>query len=92
MSADTLFAKMGGQHDPQPVRSLPPVVGGNTPCVSVQVGDLQLIMDGGSGLRALGADLIRGAFGAGEGRAHLFLSHTHWDHIQGLPFFAPLFV
>ena len=54
LSADTLFAKMGGQHDPQPVRSLPPVVGGNTPCVSVQVGDLQLIMDGGSGLRALG--------------------------------------
>jgi phosphoribosyl 1,2-cyclic phosphodiesterase len=92
LSADTLSAKMAGQHGPEAVRSLPPVVGGNTACVSVQVDDLQLILDGGSGLCALGADLMRGAFGAGEGRAHLFLSHTHWDHIQGIPFFAPLFV
>ncbi len=71
---------------------VPRAVGGNTPCVSVQVGDVQLILDAGSGLCALGADLMRGPLGAGAGSAHLFLSHTHWDHIQGLPFFAPAFV
>ncbi|MBW3637711.1 MAG: MBL fold metallo-hydrolase [Armatimonadetes bacterium] len=67
--------------------------GGNTPCVEMrtQNGDL-FIIDFGSGVRALGNSLMDGPFGRGEGRAHLFLSHFHWDHIQGWPFFRPAYV
>ncbi|MDX2089229.1 MAG: MBL fold metallo-hydrolase [Kofleriaceae bacterium] len=67
--------------------------GGNTACVSVigEGGGL-VIIDMGTGLMHLGASLMSGAFGKGEGRASILLSHTHWDHIQGLGFFAPVFV
>jgi anti-anti-sigma factor len=78
------------------VSGLPPLergtVGGNTPCVSVEVGDEYIILDAGSGIRELGWELMRGEFGRGRGVAHVFLTHTHWDHIQGLPFFTPAFV
>jgi ribonuclease BN (tRNA processing enzyme) len=50
-----------------------------------------IIIDAGTGIRRLGKDLAGGAFGSGSGVAHLLISHTHWDHIQGLPFFAPLY-
>jgi phosphoribosyl 1,2-cyclic phosphodiesterase len=63
--------------------------GGNTPCVQMEVGGENLILDGGTGIRQAGQDLMKGEFGQGKGRAHLLFSHTHWDHIQGLPFFAP---
>jgi phosphoribosyl 1,2-cyclic phosphodiesterase len=64
--------------------------GGNTPCVSVSNGDAGLVvLDAGSGIRNLGDRLMqRGRGGALE--VELLLSHTHWDHIQGLPFFKPL--
>src|SRR5262249_26502402 len=39
----------------------------------------------------LGKEMVGGAFGHGRGTAHLLISHTHWDHIQGLPFFSPLY-
>lgn len=67
--------------------------GGNTACVSVhtRAGGL-LIIDMGTGLMHLGNALLTGAFGEGTGHATILLSHTHWDHIQGLGFFAPLFV
>jgi phosphoribosyl 1,2-cyclic phosphodiesterase len=67
--------------------------GGNTACVSVHTrsGDL-LIIDMGTGLMHLGNALMAGAFGKGAGRAAILLSHTHWDHIQGLGFFPPVFV
>jgi phosphoribosyl 1,2-cyclic phosphodiesterase len=67
--------------------------GGNTSCVSVhtQAGGL-IIVDMGTGLMHLGAGLMGGAFGKGCGRAAILLSHTHWDHIQGLGFFPPVFV
>jgi phosphoribosyl 1,2-cyclic phosphodiesterase len=67
--------------------------GGNTACVSVttRAGGL-IIIDMGTGLMHLGNELLTGAFGAGTGRATILLSHTHWDHIQGLGFFAPVFV
>jgi phosphoribosyl 1,2-cyclic phosphodiesterase len=67
--------------------------GGNTSCVSVTTatGGL-LIIDMGTGLMHLGNALMAGAFGKGQGRATILLSHTHWDHIQGLGFFAPVFV
>jgi len=70
-------------------------VGGNTSCVEVRCGDgpdsLRLILDAGTGLRRLGKEMMQTEFGEGKGRAHLLVSHTHWDHIQGLPFFAPLY-
>lgn len=64
-------------------------VGGNTSCVEVQVGPTRLILDAGTGIRRLGTELM-GAPGPVE--ATLLLSHLHWDHIQGLPFFAPIYV
>jgi phosphoribosyl 1,2-cyclic phosphodiesterase len=63
--------------------------GGNTSCVEVRCGDVMLIFDAGSGLRALGRDLARRG---GTVDAHLFLTHTHLDHILGLPFFKPAYV
>jgi phosphoribosyl 1,2-cyclic phosphodiesterase len=79
------------------VRSLPlpdrGTWGGNTSCTEVrtEAGDL-LIIDAGSGLRALGVALMPGEFGRGQGRADFLVSHTHWDHLQGWPFFTPLYI
>jgi anti-anti-sigma factor len=67
-------------------------VGGNTPCVELQAGQTHLIIDAGTGLRALGSELMRGPAGRGESKLHLLISHTHWDHIQGLPFFMPAYI
>jgi len=66
--------------------------GGNTSCVQVEVGGEQLIFDAGTGIRQLGLDLMAGDFGKGQGKGHIFFTHTHWDHIQGLPFFTPLYI
>lgn len=63
--------------------------GGNTSCVEVRAGGTLAILDCGTGARALGAHLVA------EGspvRAHIMLSHFHWDHIQGFPFFSPVFL
>jgi phosphoribosyl 1,2-cyclic phosphodiesterase len=63
--------------------------GGNTACISISSGDGQLvILDAGSGLRPLGHELMKQRNGIIT--ADILLSHTHWDHIQGLPFFKPL--
>ena len=65
--------------------------GGNTPCVEVRTSDDRLIiLDAGTGLRALGQSLIAKANGESIS-ADLFLTHAHWDHVQGIPFFAPLY-
>ena len=66
-------------------------VGGNTSCVEVRSADgTVLVLDAGTGARPLGYALAAEA--AGEPmQIHLALSHFHWDHLQGLPFFAPLF-
>jgi phosphoribosyl 1,2-cyclic phosphodiesterase len=65
--------------------------GGNTSCVEVRSSRGTLIvLDCGTGARALGLQLIADAGGGAVGGS-LLLGHTHWDHIQGLPFFAPLF-
>jgi phosphoribosyl 1,2-cyclic phosphodiesterase len=67
--------------------------GGNTSCVSVTTAEGKLvIIDMGTGLMHLGNMLMAGDFGKGQGRAAILLSHTHWDHIQGLGFFPPIFV
>ncbi|MEP6474249.1 MAG: MBL fold metallo-hydrolase, partial [Gemmatimonadota bacterium] len=64
--------------------------GGNTPCVAVAGRiDQLVILDAGSGIRALGQQLSREV--ATGASLDILLSHTHWDHIQGLPFFQPLY-
>lgn len=60
--------------------------GGNTSCVELRHEGATLILDGGTGLRMLGE-----AHGAGPLDAAVLFSHVHWDHIQGVPFFAPMF-
>jgi phosphoribosyl 1,2-cyclic phosphodiesterase len=62
--------------------------GGNTPCLEMQVGSQRLIFDGGTGLRGLGQELRTQQ----PISAHMFFTHTHWDHIQGFPFFEPAFM
>ncbi len=62
--------------------------GGNTSCVEMRIGEKRLIFDGGTGLRVLGLNLLKQM----PVEAHIFFSHTHWDHIQGFPFFVPAFV
>jgi CheY-like chemotaxis protein/phosphoribosyl 1,2-cyclic phosphodiesterase len=65
--------------------------GGNTSCVEVRAADDTLIvLDCGTGAHGLGQALSTG--GARLLRGHLLITHTHWDHVQGFPFFAPLFV
>ena len=61
--------------------------GGNTSCMSVEAGGELFIFDAGSGLRELGIRLLAEP----PRRIHLFITHTHWDHIQGFPFFAPAY-
>ncbi|WP_078124168.1 MBL fold metallo-hydrolase [Leptospira alexanderi] len=79
------------------ISKLPPyltqVVGGNTTCVSVTSSNgRRMIFDCGTGLRILGDELMRKEFQNGEGKIALFFSHTHWDHIQGIPFFKPIYI
>ncbi|ACB00375.1 MULTISPECIES: MBL fold metallo-hydrolase [Cyanophyceae] len=62
--------------------------GGNTSCVEMCAGNQRLIFDGGTGLRLLGEALVAESAPIA---AHLFFSHSHWDHIQGFPFFTPAF-
>ncbi|HEY6180524.1 MAG TPA: MBL fold metallo-hydrolase, partial [Kofleriaceae bacterium] len=66
--------------------------GGNTSCVEVRPrGAPPIIIDAGTGLRRLGKALMEESFGDGRGEASILISHTHWDHVQGLPFFSPLY-
>jgi len=61
--------------------------GGNTSCVHVQAGSTEILVDAGTGIRRAGERLQR----RGVKTFHLLLSHTHWDHLCGLPFFAPVY-
>jgi phosphoribosyl 1,2-cyclic phosphodiesterase len=66
--------------------------GGATSCVEIDAGDGNFIIcDMGSGLREFGLDAMRRAAGGHPRRYHFFLSHLHWDHIMGFPFFVPAF-
>ncbi len=66
--------------------------GGNTPCLEVKTDSTRIIVDGGSGIRTLGYELLSGACGKGTGEVHLLFTHFHWDHLIGLPFFTPIFI
>ncbi len=61
--------------------------GGNTSCLQVFAGDRQFVLDAGTGIRNLGAEFLR----QGISDIHLLLTHTHWDHINGFPFFTPAY-
>lgn len=64
--------------------------GGNTPCVEITAGENLLVLDAGTGFRQLGLDLIKRSDG-NPIVAHILISHSHWDHISGIPFFIPGF-
>ncbi len=63
--------------------------GGNTTCIEIRIDDTLYICDGGTGLRELGESLLKRKQRPISG--HMFFSHPHWDHIQGFPFFAPIY-
>lgn len=64
--------------------------GGNTSCVEVRSGREIVVLDAGTGIRELGKELIR-EFAGRRARLWILVSHTHWDHIQGFPFFGPAY-
>jgi len=62
--------------------------GGNTPCLTIRAGDQLIICDAGTGIQTLGQQLYKKRSPL---KATILLSHVHWDHISGLPFFHPLY-
>ncbi len=68
--------------------------GGNGACIELRMGDENrlVIIDAGSGIRQLGNHLMQHDLPRGPIRAEIFLTHTHWDHIMGFPFFVPIYV
>ncbi len=62
--------------------------GGNTSCIEVKAGDTHIILDAGTGIRNLGQSFLE----RGVREAAMLLTHTHWDHINGFPFFTPGYV
>ena len=70
-----------------------PRYGGNTSCASLLTASGQrFILDAGTGIITLGRKLMAEEFGRGAGEATILLTHAHWDHIQGFPFFPPVFI
>lgn len=61
--------------------------GGNTSCIEVRAGDTEIILDAGTGIRPLGASFLQ----RGLKSATILLTHVHWDHINGFPFFTPAY-
>src|SRR5688572_33385202 len=65
--------------------------GGNTSCVEVSDDKTLVIFDAGTGIRPLGLDLLKRTPKGAPIRGHIFISHFHLDHIQGFPFFVPVY-
>ncbi|PIR01208.1 MAG: MBL fold metallo-hydrolase [Nitrospinae bacterium CG11_big_fil_rev_8_21_14_0_20_45_15] len=78
------------------VEGLPPEIGGcfggNSSCIEVEIGGEHLVFDCGSGIRPLGLEWMGKEFGRGQGKASIIFSHTHYDHILGIPFFVPFYI
>jgi len=69
------------------------IYGGNTTCIEIRADDRLLIIDLGSGARALGDWLLANDFKKnGKIKADIFITHTHWDHIIGFPMFSPIYI
>jgi len=69
------------------------VYGGNTTCIEIITSERhRIIIDAGTGIRELGNCMLKEEFGEGKGLAHILFTHSHWDHIQGFPFFAPAYI
>jgi phosphoribosyl 1,2-cyclic phosphodiesterase len=67
--------------------------GGNTSCLQIITGlDYQIVIDAGSGIRELANELLTNPVFKKPLKIYLFLTHTHWDHIMGFPFFSPIFI
>jgi len=66
--------------------------GCHTTCVEVLSNGNQIIIDAGSALRNLGDEMMKGPAGQGKSKIHIYFTHFHWDHLIGLPFFAPHFI
>jgi phosphoribosyl 1,2-cyclic phosphodiesterase len=68
--------------------------GGNTACLELRFDpdDRLVIIDAGSGIRELGGHLIKKDLPRGPLKTNIFLTHTHWDHIMGFPFFTPIYI
>ena len=67
-------------------------IGGNSTCIQITIGEHELFFDAGSGCFAMAKTLFGGPFGRGQGVAHWFFTHTHHDHIVGLPMFGPIYI
>lgn len=66
--------------------------GGNTTCCYIEHKNTKIVIDAGTGIRVLGLDLMRSDLPKNGGELHMLFTHTHWDHIQGFPFFVPAFL
>lgn len=90
------FEKSGVKSSDDFLNSLPEQYvsgfGGNTSCVEVFDGEEQLIIDCGSGLKELGMKMMAGPASKGKAKVAILMTHFHWDHLLGLPFFVPIFI
>jgi len=68
--------------------------GGNTACLELRFGEQErlVVMDAGTGIRELAGHVMKTDMPKGPVKTQLFLTHTHWDHIMGFPFFVPIFI
>lgn len=66
--------------------------GGNTSCIELRFDDRLIIIDAGTGIRPLANHLLQNDLPKGPIDTSIFLTHTHWDHIMGFPFFVPIFI